>query len=213
MSCFHPGGHSHMLVDIKCLSIDPLFLCWPYTQWPPFFIQSTPNDPFFPLLYQILHKNCKFLRVRAHFEKCNNFVAILTENLQILSWNCTFAHWMTPISGSPHQKSPHFFWCPHRMTPFFWRNLTPNAPYFLSPIGPCTSLPYLSAPPGAFTYFLDHQGPTMEYCIHLSTDIMKETELTLTSATIFHVSRNSIMCCCTVYLIVCMTTWYKIMIN
>ena len=50
LNSFSPGGgggHSHMLVDIKCLSIDPLFLRRPYTQWPPFFIQSTPNDPLF----------------------------------------------------------------------------------------------------------------------------------------------------------------------
>ena len=67
--------------------------------------------------------------------------------MQILPWNCTFAHWMTPISGSPHQKNPPCFWCPHRMTPFFDEILTPNAPYFRSPVGTCASLSYLSAPP------------------------------------------------------------------
>ena len=114
----------------------------------PFFIQFTPNEPLFPLLYQILHKKyANFCALRAHFEKFNDFVAILKGNSQILPWNCIFAHWMIPIFGSPHQKKAPFFWCPHRMTPFFWRNLTPNAPYFRSPVGTCTSLSYLSAPP------------------------------------------------------------------
>ena len=99
-----------------------------HTQWPPFF-----------------HAN--FCVLRAHFEKFKDFVAILAENLQILPWNCIFAHWMTPIFGSPHQKNL-FFWCPHRMTPFFRWNLTPNAPYFCSPVGTCTSLSNLSAPLG-----------------------------------------------------------------
>ena len=109
-----------------------------HTQWPPFF--------HFCLKFYI--KIANFSALRAHFEKFNKYVAILTENLQILPWNCIFAHWMTPIFGSQHQKSPHFFWCPHWMTPFFRRNLTLNAPYFRSPVGTCTSLSYLSAPPG-----------------------------------------------------------------
>ena len=125
---------SHLTWSLHLQPNDPLFYSV-HTQWP----------LFFTLLYQILHKNRCVLR--AHFEKFNNFVAILTENLQILPWNCIFEHWMTPIFGSPLQKSPPFFWCPHRMTPFFRRNLTPNAPYFRSPaVGTCTSLSYLSAP-------------------------------------------------------------------
>ena len=51
----------------------------------------------------------------------------------------------------PTPKKPPFFWCPHQMTPFFRRNLTPNAPYFRSPVGTCTSLSYLSAPRGNTT--------------------------------------------------------------
>ena len=62
----------------------------------------------------------------AHFEKFNDFVAILTEKLQILPWNCIFAHWMTPIFGSPDQKSPHFFFF------FFFLVPTPNDPLFLT---------------------------------------------------------------------------------
>ena len=54
------GGHSHMLVDIKCLSIDPLFYADLTPNDPPSFFSPHPMTPFFPLLYQILHTNCKF---------------------------------------------------------------------------------------------------------------------------------------------------------
>ena len=76
---FPGGGHSHMSVDIKCLSIDPLFKCRSYTQWP----------PFFHFCIKFYMKIAIFCALRAHFEKFNDFVAILTENLQILAWNCT----------------------------------------------------------------------------------------------------------------------------
>ena len=54
---------------------------------------------------------------------------------------------MTSILGVQTIKAP-FFWCLHRMTPFFRRNLTLNAPYFRSLVGTCMSLSYLSAPRG-----------------------------------------------------------------
>ena len=78
-----------------------------HTQWPPFFT-------FLSNFTEKLQILARF----AHFEKFNDFVAVLTENLQILPWNCTCAHWMTPISGSPHQKAPMF------LVP------TPNDPLF-----------------------------------------------------------------------------------
>ena len=106
-----------MLVDIKCLSKDPFYYANP-TPNDPLFIQSTPNDPLFHFCIKFYIKIANFCALRAHFEKFNNFEAILTENLQILPWNCIFAHWMTPIFGSPHQKSPHF------LVP------TPNDPLF-----------------------------------------------------------------------------------
>ena len=109
-----------------------------HTQWPPFF--------HFCIKFYIKIANLSSLS--AHFEKFNNFVAILTEKLQILPWNCIFAHWMTPIFGSPHQKSPHFFGAHTEWPPFFDENLTLNAPYFRSPVGTCTSLSYLSDPRG-----------------------------------------------------------------
>ena len=85
-----------------------------HTQWPPFF--------HFCIKFYI--KIANFCALRAHFEKCNDFVTILTKNLQILPWNCTFAHWMTPISGSPRQKSPHFFFF------FFFDAHTEWPPFF-----------------------------------------------------------------------------------
>ena len=86
----------------------------------PIFIQSTPNDPlFFHFCLKFYIKIANFSALRAHLKKFNKFVAILTENLQILPWNCIFAHWMTPIFGSPHQKSPHFFGAHTEWPPFF----------------------------------------------------------------------------------------------
>ena len=56
-----PWGHSHMSVDIKCLSIDPLFYADHTPNDPLSLFSPHPVTPFFPLLYQILHTNCKFL--------------------------------------------------------------------------------------------------------------------------------------------------------
>ena len=118
------GGHSHMLVDIKCLSIDPLFYADPTPNDPLFSFSPHPMTPFFHFCIKFYIKIANFCTLRAHFEQFYDFVAILTENLQILPWNCTLAHWMTPISGSPHQKSPYFFFF------FFFLVPTPNDPLF-----------------------------------------------------------------------------------
>ena len=140
------------MVDIKCLAIDPLFYADPTPNDPLFYSVHTQWPPFFHFCIQFYIKIANFCALRTHFEKFNDFVAILTENFQILPWICIFAHWMTPIFVSPHQKKSPFFWCPHRMIPFFRRNLTPNAPYFCSPVGTCTSLSYLSAPRDLITF-------------------------------------------------------------
>ena len=103
----------------------PPLLCRSYIQWPLFFIQSTPNDPLFPLLYQILHTNCKFLCASHTFEKFNNFEAILTWNLQILAWNCIFAHWMT----TP-KKTQIVFWVPTPNDPLFSTKSYTERPLF-----------------------------------------------------------------------------------
>ena len=92
---------------------------------PPFFKPTLhPMTPFFysvhaqwPTFFTFVSAN--FSALRAYFEKCYDFVAILTENLQILPWNSIFAHWMTPILGSPHQKSSHFFLVPTPNDLFF----------------------------------------------------------------------------------------------
>ena len=107
---------------------------------------------FFPLLYQILRTNCKFLRNQTF---CGKFW------LQI-----AFLHTEWPHFGESAPKKTPIFWCPHRMTPFFRRNLTPNAPCFRSLVGTCTSLSYSSAPGlltlpsarGAFLY-LSYRTP------------------------------------------------------
>ena len=126
-----------MSVDIKCLSIDPLFLRRSYTQWPLFYSVHTQWPPFYHFCIKFYIKIAKF----------NDFVAILTENLQILPWNLHFCTLNDPHFWESTPKKPPFFWCPHRMNPFR-RNLTLNAPYFCSLVGTCTSLSYLSAPPG-----------------------------------------------------------------
>ena len=119
--CLHPGGgggggHSHMSVDIKCLSIDPLFYADLTPNDPPFFPQSTPNDPFFPFLYQIQHTNCKFLHTSCAFWEIYKFCG---------SFNIKFAKfWLgvcikkDPISLEPTENDPLFStW--HRMLPTF----------------------------------------------------------------------------------------------
>ena len=73
------GGHFHMSVDIKCLSIDiHMSVDIKGLSIDPFFRRSYTNDrlylfspqpmtPLFSLLYQILHTNCKFLRASCAF--------------------------------------------------------------------------------------------------------------------------------------------------
>ena len=120
-----------MSVDIKCLSIDPLFLRRSYTQWHPFFIQSTPNDPFFPLLYHILHENCKFF---ARFARILRNLTILCQFQQKICKFCleiAFLHteW-PPFLMSPHQKSPHFFLVPKPNDPLFSTKSYTERPLF-----------------------------------------------------------------------------------
>ena len=141
------GGHSHMSVDIKCLSIDPLFYADPTPNDPLFYSVHTLWPPFFHFCIKFYIKIANFCALSPHFEKFNDFVAILTENLQILPWNCIIAHWMTPIFWESTPKKPPFFLVLTPNDPLFRRNLTLNSPFFRSPVGTCTSLSYLSAPP------------------------------------------------------------------
>ena len=124
----------------------PLFYADPTPKDLLFFIQSTPSDPlFFHFCVKFYIKIANFSALRAHFEKnSGNF------NRKFANFALKF-HFST--LNDPHfwestSKKPPCFWCPHWMTPFFWRNVTPNAPYFRSPVGTSTLLSYLRPPPG-----------------------------------------------------------------
>ena len=136
-----------MSVDIRCLSIDPSF----------FYANLTPNDP----LFSSVHTQCDPLfSTFVSMFACTNYKlsSRISEIYQILLYyNIHFANFglklhictlNDPHFGGPHQKRSHFLGSPYRMTPFFQRNLTPNAPYFLSPVGTCTPLSYSGVPPG-----------------------------------------------------------------
>ena len=105
--------------------------------------------PFFPLLYQILIAN--FYPLRAHFEKFNDFVAILTEICKFcLEISLLHTEWPPFLGVHTMSKKPQFFWCPHWITPFFRRNLTPNAPHFCSLVGTSRHF-HIWVPPGPAT--------------------------------------------------------------
>ena len=113
----------------------------------PFLFSPTPNDPFFPLLYQILQANLNFLRASCSFwqtkKLCHNF-NIKFANFALKLHFCTLND--LQFWESTPKKIP-FFWSPHRMTPFFQWNLIPNALYFRSLVGTCMSISYSSGPP------------------------------------------------------------------
>ena len=106
------GVHSHLLVDIKCLLIDP-----------PFHADLTPNDPHFPLSYQILHTNWKYLGALYAFWEiytfCDNFkIKFANFGLKI-----AVLHTKWPPFLGIHIKKIFFylifffFLSSHRMTP------------------------------------------------------------------------------------------------
>ena len=116
------GRHSHMSVDIKCLSIDPFYTPILHLMTPP-FLSPYSIFPFFPPLYQILHKNCTFSRALRAFWEIYKFCGNFNIKFANFGLKLHFSHWMTPIFGSPHQKRS-IFWgggSPHGMTPFFQR--------------------------------------------------------------------------------------------
>ena len=140
----HMGEHSHLLVDIKCLSIDPLFHAY-----------LTPNDPLF--FFNTNFTNWKYLGALCAFWEiytfCGNF------NIKFANFGLKIAVLHTnwpPFLGIHIKKIPvsfffffffFFFWAPQN-DPFFQWNLIPNAHYFRSPISTYASLSYSSAPPG-----------------------------------------------------------------
>ena len=101
---------------------------------------------FFPLLYQILHTNCTFSHASHAFSEiyksCGNF------NIKFANFGLNL-HFCT-LNDLHFWESTSKKMSPHRMTPFFNQNLTPNAPYFRSPIGTCTSLLIFECPQGLF---------------------------------------------------------------
>ena len=68
-----PGGHSYMLVDISCLTLDPPFPRQSYHQWPPF--PSVHNQ--WSLWVQFCNEFYKEIKTLcalcAHFDKICNF--------------------------------------------------------------------------------------------------------------------------------------------
>ena len=121
------GGLSYMLVEIKCMSSNRSPFFTPadlIPNDPPFFLQSTPNDPFFPLSYQ---KIANFHALCVHFQKFTNFAVISNKICQF--WlEIAFLHTKGPPFLEVHiKKDPSFLeLSPH--DPFFQRNLTLNAP-------------------------------------------------------------------------------------
>ena len=112
----------------------------------PFFLFSPhPMTPFFHFCIKFYLKNANFCALCAHFEKFNDFCGNFYRKFANFALKLHFCTLNDPQFWESMKKPP-FFWCPHRMRPFFRRNLTPNAPYFRSPVGTCTSLSYLSAP-------------------------------------------------------------------
>ena len=145
MCCAPGGGHSHISVDIKCLSIDAFFTAILHPVIP-FFSSVHTQRPyvFFTFVSNFYIQNANFSALRAHFEKFTNLAVILTYNLQISTWNWSlYAQWF-PLFGF-HIKRDHIFEANTKWPPFFQKNLTPNASYFRSPVGTCTSLSYSSA--------------------------------------------------------------------
>ena len=114
----------------------------------PFFIQSTPNDPLFSTFcIKFYIKVANFCALRAHFEKFNDFCCNFNKKNCKFCLEIAFLHTEWPPFLRVHIRKAPIFLVPTPNDPFFRRNLTPNAPYFRSPVGTCTSLSYLSAPP------------------------------------------------------------------
>ena len=114
-------GHSHMSVDMKCLStIHPLFYANLTPNDPPFSFSPHPVTPFsfFPLSYQILHTNSKFLHALHAFWEiykfCGNF-NIKLSNFDLKLHFCTL-------------NDPHF--CESTSKRSHFLEPTPNDPFF-----------------------------------------------------------------------------------
>ena len=127
----------------------------------PFFFSPHPITPFFPLLHQILRTNCKFLHTSHAFWKIYKFCDNFNINLANFSLKLHFSTLNDSHFWESTSKRILFFvlfcfvlFCflflflsPHRVTPFFQWNLTPNAFYFRSPVGTVCHFHILMPPP------------------------------------------------------------------
>ena len=118
-----------------------------HIQWP----------PFFQFCIKFYIKSANFCALCTHFEKSNDFVAILTENLQILPWNCILHAEWPPFLWVHTKKGAHTKWPPFFLTKFYT-----ECPYFRSPVGTCMSLSYSSAPQGKWA-ILEINAPPLAY--------------------------------------------------
>ena len=153
----NPGGALPYVGGYQVPVNRPPFLRRSYTQWPPFFYSvHTQWPPFFHFCIKFYIKIANFCALRAHFEKFNDFCGNFNRKFASFALKLHFCTLNEPHFWESTSEKPPFFgahW--HRMTPFFRRNFTPNAPYFRSPVGTCTSLSYLSAPRAMNTFWMD----------------------------------------------------------
>ena len=91
-----------------------------HTQWPLFF--------HFCIKFYI--KIANFCTLRAHFEKFNNFVAILTEKLQNLPLEIAFLHTEWPPFLGAHTKKAPIFLVPTPNDPLFSTKSYTECPLF-----------------------------------------------------------------------------------
>ena len=137
-----------MSVDIKCLSIGSLIFTLILNPMTPFFLSPHPMTPFFPLLYQILQTNCKFLHAWCTFWEIYQFCGNFNIKFANFGLKLHFCLLNDPkFWKSNSEKIPFFLEPTLNDPPFFQRKLTTNAPYFHSLVGTCRPFSYLSAPP------------------------------------------------------------------
>ena len=105
-----------------------------HTQWPSFFL--------FHIKFYIQIANFCVRAFWKIYKFCNDF-KLKFANFGLKLNFCTLND---PHFWESTSKKIPFFLEPTQNDPCFQRNLTPNAPYFHTPVGTCTSLSYSSAP-------------------------------------------------------------------
>ena len=150
-----PGGHSHMSVDIKSLSIDSLFYADPASNDPLFSISPHPMTNFFPtFVSNFTYK----LQIFACFSRILRNLAILWQ-----FWYKTSKFWLEiaflhtewpPFLGVHTKKDPILFWVSTlNDSPFSTKSYT-ERPLFLF-FGRHLYVTFIfECPPGVRGYFL-----------------------------------------------------------